>query len=73
MDDGWSPKLIAEVLARDHPDDRLARVSHETIYKCLYVQARGSLRADLYKRLSTKRARTQTPRPDHPARGVYLR
>ena len=34
MDDGWSPKLIAVVLARDHPDDRLARVSHETIYKC---------------------------------------
>ena len=41
MDDGWSPKLIAEVVARDHPDDRLARVSHETIYKCLYVQGRG--------------------------------
>ena len=56
MDDGWSPKLIAEVLARDHPDDRLARVSHETIYKCLYVQGRGHLRADLNKRLSTKRA-----------------
>lgn len=56
MDDGWSPKLIAEVLARDHPDDRLARVSHETIYKCLYVQGRGALRADLNKCLSTKRA-----------------
>jgi IS30 family transposase len=55
MDDGWSPKLIAEVLARDHPDDRLARVSHETIYKCLYVQGRGQLRADLHKQLSTKR------------------
>ena len=35
MDDGWSPKLVAEVLARDHPDDKLARVSHETIYQCL--------------------------------------
>jgi IS30 family transposase len=56
MDDGWSPKLIAEVLARDDPDDRLARVSHETIYKCLYVQGRGQLRADLHKQLSTKRA-----------------
>jgi IS30 family transposase len=56
MDDGWSPKLIAEVLARDHPDDKLARVSHETIYQCLYVQTRGSLRADLHKCLSTKRA-----------------
>ncbi|ASW99393.1 IS30 family transposase [Mycobacterium intracellulare subsp. chimaera] len=56
MDQGWSPKLIADVLARDHPDDRLARVSHETIYQCLYVQTRGQLRADLSKRLSTKRA-----------------
>jgi IS30 family transposase len=56
MDDGWSPKLIAEVLARDHPDDRLAQVSHETIYKCLYVQGRGQLRADLHKQLSTKRS-----------------
>jgi transposase, IS30 family len=56
MDQGWSPKLIAEVLARDHPGDRLARVSHETIYKCLYVQGRGQLRADLNKCLSTKRA-----------------
>jgi len=55
MDDGWSPKLIAEMLARDHPDDKLARVSHETIYKCLYVQTRGSLRADLHTCLSTKR------------------
>ena len=48
MDDGWSPKLIAQMLARDHDDDRLLRVSHETIYKCLYVQTRGSLRADLH-------------------------
>ena len=60
MDDGWSPKLIADVLARDHPDDKLARVSHETIYQCLYVQGRGSLRADLNKCLSTKRAARKT-------------
>lgn len=60
MDDGWSPKLIAEVLARDHPDDKLARVSHETIYKCLYVQGRGHLRADLSKQLSTKRTARKT-------------
>lgn len=70
MGDGWSPKLIAEVLARDHPDDRLARVSHETIYKCLYVQTRGSLRADLHKQLSTKRARRK-PRDRVTPRGVF--
>ena len=70
MDEGWSPKLIADVLARDDPDDRLLRVSHETIYKCLYVQARGSLRADLQQRLSTKRARRK-PRGRSTGRGVY--
>jgi IS30 family transposase len=71
MDDGWSPKLIAQMLARDHPDDRLLRVSHETIYKCLYVQTRGSLRADLHTCLSTKRtARKQRGRIDN-RRGAY--
>jgi len=34
MDDGWSPKLIAQMLARQCGDDKLATVSHETIYKC---------------------------------------
>jgi IS30 family transposase len=70
MDDGWSPKLIAEVLARDHPDDKLARVSHETIYTCLYVQSRGQLRADLYKCLSTRRA-ARKPRGSVTRAGVY--
>jgi IS30 family transposase len=70
MDDGWSPKLIADALARDHPDDRLARVSHETIYKCLYVQGRGQLRADLNKRLSTKRT-ARKPRDHTQRRGKF--
>jgi IS30 family transposase len=70
MDEGWSPKLIADMLAREHPDDRLARVSHETIYKCLYVQARGSLRADLHRCLSTKRA-ARKPRGRATGHGVY--
>ena len=70
MDEGWSPKLIAEVLARDHPDDRVWRVSHETIYKCLYVQTRGSLRADLHQCLSTKRAARKS-RERYTSRGVY--
>jgi len=55
MDEGWSPKLIAQMLALQNEGDTLAQVSHETIYKCLYVQARGSLRADLHQCLSTKR------------------
>lgn len=70
MGDGWSPKLIADVLARDYLADKLMRVSHETIYQCLYVQTRGSLRADLHKYLSTKRSARKTR--GHPGRtGVY--
>jgi IS30 family transposase len=70
MDQGWSPKLIADMLARDHRDDKLLRVSHETIYTCLYVQARGSLRADLHQRLSTKRS-ARKPGGRATSRGVY--
>jgi IS30 family transposase len=70
MDDGWSPRLIAQMLALEHPDDRVKRVSHETIYKCLYVQTRGSLRADLHQRLSTKRA-ARRPRGRASATGTY--
>jgi IS30 family transposase len=57
MDDGWSPKLIALVLAADHPRGSMGRVSHETIYQALYVQTRGRLRADLHKQLSLQRPR----------------
>jgi IS30 family transposase len=70
MDDGWSPKLIADVLARDHPGDKLMQVSHETIYQSLYVQTRGSLRADLHECLSTKRA-ARKPRGSAGRTGVY--
>ena len=55
MDEGWSPKLIAEVLRRDFPCVSMNRVGHETIYQTLYVQTRGELRKDLYRQLSLKR------------------
>ena len=58
------------MLARDRPDDRQARVSHETIYQSLYVQTRGSLRADLHNCLSTKRA-ARKPRGRYVRHGVY--
>ena len=55
MDQGWSPKLIAAVLRQDPSAATMGRVSHETIYQALYVQARGELRKDLYRQLSLKR------------------
>ena len=57
---GWSPRLIALVLAERAGEDQTARVSHETIYQSLYVQARGHLRADLHRALSTGRARRRS-------------
>jgi IS30 family transposase len=54
MDDGWSPGLIAKVLRAD-PGSKMKSVSHETIYRALYVQTRGGLRRDLAQKLALKR------------------
>jgi transposase, IS30 family len=57
MDEGWSPKLISRALKQWFPDDKNMQISHETIYRALYVQTRGTLRADLAKQLSTGRTK----------------
>jgi IS30 family transposase len=51
-----SPEQIARRLVIDFPHEEEMRVSHETIYKALYVQGRGELRRDLHKKLRTGRA-----------------
>jgi IS30 family transposase len=51
----WSPQQIAGRLVRDYPDDAEMRVSHETIYQSLFVQARGALRLELTRYLRTAR------------------
>lgn len=43
----WSPQQIAGHLKRLHPNDRLQRVSHESIYNCIYAQPRGELKKEL--------------------------
>ncbi len=55
MDMGWSPQLIARILAAEPGATKMNRVSHETIYKALYVQSRGRLRKDLYLQLALRR------------------
>src|SRR5256884_4577786 len=51
----WSPKQISEWLKREYSDNPQMQISHETIYVSLYVQGRGSLRAELTKHLRTRR------------------
>lgn len=52
----YSPEQIAGLLATTHPDRPERQVSHETIYKALYVQGRGELRRELVACLRTGRA-----------------
>ncbi len=51
----WSPEQIAGWLKRTYPEDENYRVSHEIIYRSLYVQARGALKKELIKHLRSKR------------------
>jgi IS30 family transposase len=51
----WSPQQIAGWLKREHPDSEAYHVSHETIYKSLFIQARGVLKKELLKTLRSKR------------------
>ncbi len=51
----WSPKQIAGWLKRTYPEDELIHVSHETIYRSLFVQARGVLKKELMQHLRSKR------------------
>src|SRR5690625_235245 len=64
-----SPKQIAARLRLDFPDDPEMRVSHETIYKSLFVQGRGELRRDLARRLRTGRTMRKPHRKTGQRRG----
>ena len=51
----WSPEQIAGWLKRKYPGEEHNRVSHETIYRSLFVQARGVLKKELMQYLRSKR------------------
>jgi IS30 family transposase len=63
----WSPEQICHALVEEFPDDPEMRVTHETIYQALYLQARGGLRREVAAALRTGRARRR-PRRDPQAR-----
>ena len=60
----WSPQQIAGWLQTQFPNDRNLHISHETIYRTLFVQARGALKKELQRHLRSGRvmrhARTAT-------------
>jgi IS30 family transposase len=51
----WSPEQIAGWLKRTYPGRAELQVSHETIYRTLYVQSRGALKRELTEHLRTRR------------------
>jgi IS30 family transposase len=51
----WSPEQISGWLKSQYPEDERMRVSHETIYRSLFIQARGVLKKELIQHLRFKR------------------
>ncbi len=55
LQDQWSPQQISGWLDAVYPDDPAMQVSHETIYKSLFIQARGVLKKELLIHLRSRR------------------
>ena len=51
----WSPEQISGWLKRRYPTNESTRVSHETIYRSLFIQARGVLKKELVQHLRSER------------------
>ena len=51
----WSPEQISGWLKQEYPDSEAMQISHETIYRSLFIQARGVLKKELVRHLRTRR------------------
>lgn len=56
----WSPEQISGWLKEEFPSDLTMQVSHETIYRTLFVQTRGALKRELLSHLRTRRKARQS-------------
>jgi IS30 family transposase len=65
----WSPEQISRWLRRRYPADERMQISHEAIYRTLFVQARGVLKQELLKHLRTRRLIRRVRRTGRVARG----
>ncbi len=65
----WAPEQIAGWLKREYRDDESLHVSHETIYRSLFIQARGALKKELTRHLRTKRTIRRSRHASRKGRG----
>jgi IS30 family transposase len=70
----WSPEQISGWLKTQYPNDESLRVSHETIYRSLFIQARGALKKELVGHLRSQRGirRSQHSRVFRDSRGQIV-
>jgi IS30 family transposase len=70
----WSPEQVSGWLKAEYPDDESMRVSHETIYRSLFIQARGVLKRQLLRHLRSKRVtrRSRNLNPEAQSRGQII-
>ena len=69
----WSPQQISQTMKKSYPSDEGMRVSHETIYQALFLQARGELRTQLKLALRSGRTRRISPSRTPVTRGKIPR
>jgi IS30 family transposase len=55
LQEDWSPEQISGWLKSEYPGDEVMHISHETIYRTLFVQARGALKRELLAHLRSRR------------------
>ena len=63
LEDDWAPEQISHWLLKTYPDEALMHVSHETIYRTLYVQTRGALKKELVQHLRRSKGYRRNPKP----------
>jgi IS30 family transposase len=70
----WSPEQVSKWLRVHYPSNESMRVSHETIYRSLFIQARGVLKKELIQHLRSKRLirRSRHSRADGQSRGQIV-
>jgi IS30 family transposase len=65
LQQNWSPRQISGWLPKAYPGDHSMRVSHEAIYRTLFIQARGALKEELLGHLRTRRKMRQGKTATH--------